>query len=235
MVNKLISRNDGFFSPRTVDDFYFYDDIKKTVEFLVNNQTITIFPPLDAYSGQIIVQYNKDECKIILKNPPSSKKGMFLSSADMIPGKLLLEYSLREENAYPIHLRLDEKYTQDPSIAIRYAFMDRNANLISQGDSTINFTQIPESFTLHQNFPNPFNSATRIRYDLPLPSEVRIDIFDISGRLIKKLVQGEFQAGSFFVDWSGENNLNEKVSSGIYFYRITTGDFTQSIKMVLIK
>lgn len=204
-------------------------------QFSVNNQTITISPPLEARSGQIIVQYNIEECKVILRNPPSSNKGIFLSSADMVPGKLLLEYSHREENVYPVQLQLAEKYTDHPSIDIRYTFMDKQANLIGQGDSTINFILIPESFTLHQNFPNPFNSATRIRYDLPLLSEVRIDIFDVTGRLIKKLVDGDFQAGIYFVDWGGEDDWNEKVSSGIYFYQIRAGNFSQSIKMVLIK
>jgi hypothetical protein len=204
-------------------------------QFSVNNQTITISPPLETRSGQIIVQYNVEECKVILQNPPSSNKGIFLSSADMVPGKLLLEYSYSDENVYPLQLQLAEKYTDQPSIDVRYTFMDKQANLIGQGDSTINFILIPESFTLHQNFPNPFNSATRIRYDLPLLSEVQIDIFDITGRLIKKLVDGDFQAGIYFVDWDGEDDWNEKVSSGIYFYQIRAGNFSQSIKMVLIK
>ena len=204
-------------------------------DFSVNDWTVNIFPPLKTHSGQVIVRYNKDECVVVLQNSISSKKGILVSSADLIPGNLLIEYGYRKENRSPIELKLTEMNAYYSRIDIQYSFMDQNGILISQGDSTIDFNQVPESFELYQNFPNPFNSSTTIRYELPLPSEVQINIFDITGRLIKTLIDREFQAGSFIIDWNGEDSRNEKVSSGVYFYRIDAGGFSKSIKMILIK
>lgn len=201
----------------------------------INDQTLTISPPSGTRAGQVIVEFNGEDCKVVFGDLPSGNEGLFLSSADLIPGKLLFEYCHMDEKAYPIHLRLDEKYVDEPSIKVRYAFMDQEKNLVSQGDSTINFRQIPEHFKLYQNFPNPFNSSTRIRYDLPDDSDIRIDIFDISGRLIKTLIDDDYQAGTYFVDWIGNDRMNEKVSSGVYFYQIRTGNFKKSVKMILIK
>lgn len=94
---------------------------------------------------------------------------------------------------------------------------------------------IPEKFSLMQNYPNPFNAATVIRYSLPRESKVSIKIYNILGRLVAKLVDGTKPAGLHEVVWDGTNRKGEKVSSGIYFYRIQTEDFDQVKKMVLLK
>jgi photosystem II stability/assembly factor-like uncharacterized protein len=94
-----------------------------------------------------------------------------------------------------------------------------------------NENYISNSFKLFQNFPNPFNSTTKISYDLPKDSKVSLVIYDILGREITRLVNGEFkQAGSYIVDFNGSN-----LASGVYFYRIEAGNFVQVKKMVLIK
>lgn len=89
---------------------------------------------------------------------------------------------------------------------------------------------IPGSFSLSRNYPNPFNSSTTIRYDLPKQSHVEIEIFDIMGRSIKRLVSDNKSAGAYTVTWDAKN-----VSSGIYFYRIKAGNFSESRSCVLLK
>jgi len=81
---------------------------------------------------------------------------------------------------------------------------------------------LPENFQLHQNYPNPFNSETAIRFDLPGGCGVRIDIFDVTGRLVKTLADGPYPAGYHSAVWDGTNSTGVTVSSGIYFYRIRT-------------
>lgn len=89
---------------------------------------------------------------------------------------------------------------------------------------------IPQEYSLNQNYPNPFNPITTISYNLPKSSFVELDIFDISGKLVEKLVSENKKAGSFSVIWNASNR-----SSGIYFYRLTTNDFISSKKLVLLK
>ena len=95
--------------------------------------------------------------------------------------------------------------------------------------------QIPVEFTLEQNYPNPFNPNTVIRYSIVSPSLVSLKIFDILGREVKTLVNKEQVNGVYEVNWNGDDELGNKVSTGVYFYRIDAGDFVQTKKMMLIK
>jgi photosystem II stability/assembly factor-like uncharacterized protein len=85
-------------------------------------------------------------------------------------------------------------------------------------------------YALSQNYPNPFNPVTKIKYDLPIDGNVIIKIFDISGRLINTLVNEYKVAGRFETDFHGKN-----LSSGVYYYKIESGEFSQVKKMILIK
>lgn len=94
---------------------------------------------------------------------------------------------------------------------------------------------VPRAFALHQNYPNPFNAATVIKYDLPRPSDVRIDIYNILGQNLTTLVDGPRPAGYHQVLWNGKSDQGETVASGVYFYRIQTDENTSSRKMLLLK
>jgi len=95
--------------------------------------------------------------------------------------------------------------------------------------------QIPTEFALEQNYPNPFNPSTVIKYSLPKNSFVTVKIYDMLGREIKTLVSKENAAGNYSVEWNGDDNFGNKVSTGAYIYRITAGDFVAVKKMLLIK
>lgn len=94
---------------------------------------------------------------------------------------------------------------------------------------------IPDAYDLGQNYPNPFNPTTQIRYALPEQSDVSIKIYDISGRLVKTLVNTNQAAGNYTRVWNGRNENGLKVSSGIYIYHMVAGSFVQTKRMVLLK
>ena len=93
----------------------------------------------------------------------------------------------------------------------------------------------PLDFSLSQNYPNPFNSSTEIRFSLPSSDHVSLVIYDIQGREVRRLLDGDFDAGNHNVVWNGIDNSNKSVSSGIYFYKLTTGDKTQTNRMTLLR
>ncbi|MCK4446256.1 MAG: right-handed parallel beta-helix repeat-containing protein, partial [Candidatus Marinimicrobia bacterium] len=95
--------------------------------------------------------------------------------------------------------------------------------------------ELPAEFSLSQNYPNPFNPITTISYALPVDSKVTLRIYDAMGGLVRTLVDEKQNAGYKSVLWNGRNESGSKVSSGIYFYRIAAGDFTQVKKMVFLK
>lgn len=91
--------------------------------------------------------------------------------------------------------------------------------------------EIPVDFSLYQNFPNPFNPATIIKYDIPSPSHVKLHVFDLMGRMTAELINGEIQAGKYQVEWNAAH-----LSSGIYFYSLyVDGVSLYTKKMILIK
>lgn len=94
---------------------------------------------------------------------------------------------------------------------------------------------IPSTFELSQNYPNPFNSETRIVFQLPKDCSVTIQLFDILGHEIKTFVNAQMKTGVYSVIWKGEDSSGSKVPSGVYFYRITAGELTETKRMLLLK
>ena len=94
---------------------------------------------------------------------------------------------------------------------------------------------IPIEFALHQNFPNPFNPNTTIRYSIARSGEIRLEIFNLIGQKVKSLVHENLKIGEYSVEWDGTNDKGEPVASGVYCYRLYTSQFNDVKKMVLIK
>jgi uncharacterized protein (TIGR02145 family) len=95
--------------------------------------------------------------------------------------------------------------------------------------------KVPNKYSLSQNYPNPFNPSTTIIYEISKLEKVKINIYDIFGRLIKKLVDKQEYSGKHSVTWDGKDNHGKLVSSGNYFYQIISGDFVHAKKMILLK
>jgi hypothetical protein len=94
---------------------------------------------------------------------------------------------------------------------------------------------MPSRFALSQNFPNPFNPLTTIEYELPQNSHVRLEIYNLLGQKITTLADNHQPAGHYHLIWNGRDSHGNNVASGIYFYKLTAGIFTQVKKMVLTR
>jgi Tol biopolymer transport system component len=92
----------------------------------------------------------------------------------------------------------------------------------------------PVSFALHQSEPNPFNHSTRIRFDLPVASAVRLEVFDAQGRRVATLADGSFPAGYHSCKWSGRSDGGGRAQPGVYLYRIEARTFRAQRKLVLL-
>ncbi|MFQ5582929.1 MAG: T9SS type A sorting domain-containing protein [Calditrichia bacterium] len=121
-------------------------------------------------------------------------------------------------------------------------------NRINKGETPAT-TQVPREFSLAQNYPNPFNPETVIRFALPQQSNVKLTIYDVSGRQVRVLVNEPMPAAYHTALWDGQNDNGVQVGTGVYFYRITAGDpfhrilrtagsgqyFSQVRKMLLVR
>lgn len=94
---------------------------------------------------------------------------------------------------------------------------------------------VPEEFALGQNFPNPFNAGTVIEFDLPTAADVSLRIYDVLGQEVLRLSEGRRQAGSYRVLWDGTDAVGEPLASGVYHYRLRTGERTQTRSLLLLR
>ncbi|MFB0515017.1 MAG: PQQ-binding-like beta-propeller repeat protein [Candidatus Neomarinimicrobiota bacterium] len=95
--------------------------------------------------------------------------------------------------------------------------------------------KVPSQFNFSENYPNPFNPVTTVRYDVSLSSDVSLIVYDILGREVARLADQEMEPGYYQVIWDGRDVIGREVPSGIYIARLVTPEYSKSIKMVLLK
>jgi len=109
---------------------------------------------------------------------------------------------------------------------------DLGATVAIHDDVQVN----PYTYALLDNFPNPFNPETQIRFSMGAQENVSLTIYDIMGRRVRSLINGEsYSSGFHVINWDGRDNAGQKVASGMYIYRIKAGDFIADKKMLLVK
>ncbi|MDK9698742.1 MAG: T9SS type A sorting domain-containing protein [bacterium] len=125
-----------------------------------------------------------------------------------------------------------------PGSAYTYAL--RSIDLDGVGEMmsmTVNVTvsQLPTEFALLQNYPNPFNNSTTVRFALPNSAKMTLAVYDITGREVIRLIDGDIPAGSHAVNWNGKNASGTALSSGTYFMQMKAGNFKSTRKIALLK
>jgi flagellar hook assembly protein FlgD len=129
---------------------------------------------------------------------------------------------IEEEGSHGMH---------NPKFAVDVLIQSKNVLI----GITTNSNEVPMKYELTQNYPNPFNPVTKFTFSIPKANDVLITIYDITGREITTLVSMKMTPGKYTVDWDGTNTSGNLVSSGVYFYKIVSGDFVETKKMVMVK
>ena len=173
-------------------------------------------PPGTIYKSDVIAPNTSDQ---ILSFEDGSVAGIYfdgLFEGGSTPGKLV-------HFSFPIELLNDSDRTD---------LLERIFNLFGTISSTEHITgsTIPTRFDLSQNYPNPFNPTTKINYELPITNDVELIIYNALGQKVAILVDEKQSAGSYEVKWDASDQ-----PSGVYYYRLTTGQFVDVKKMVLLK
>jgi len=147
-------------------------------------------------------------------------------------------YDSTRENSYP-----DLRVEPDQTYRYKLTAIDiHNNGSDFSAEVSITLTNItgpradrPNSYRLCPNYPNPFNSATVIRYQLPKNTRVQLAVFNMTGKQLCILDQGEKSAGEYLVGWNGRDSQGVPLSSGVYWYQLRCDEFTASKKMLLIR
>jgi hypothetical protein len=198
-------------------------------------------------------------------NLPPEPPGGLVSEQSFEPEGLALDWDMNAENDlshYAVYRGTSEDFVPEPGNRVatptepewfdgswswnsgyyyKVSALDVHGNesgfaLLRPDDITgIETPKAPEATYLAQNFPNPFNPTTRIAFGLSAPGHVSLRIYDASGRLVRVLVSNERQAGRYQETWDGRDSGGRSVASGIYFYRLDVGTFTETKKMALTR
>ncbi len=114
-----------------------------------------------------------------------------------------------------------------------------NTNIIANFQSSLTDVEtqneLKNNFYLSQNFPNPFNPSTTISFGVQQKSNVRLEVFNTLGQLVRTVTNKYYSSGQYTITWDGKDNFGKKVNSGIYIYRIYTNNFIDSKRMILLK
>ena len=142
--------------------------------------------------------------------------------------------------SYQINIPADEgmEWILISEMGDRYILSDSGEIIVERPIRSMVLKQepiVPLSYSLSQNYPNPFNPETAIHFSIKEKNEVSLVIYDILGKEIIKIVQSHMDPGFHKVIWDGSSASGSVVSSGIYFYRITSGDYVNQKKMMLIR
>lgn len=186
-------------------------------------------------------------------NPPGYRSRSFLGFADLGgQANPWLHYtSITHGLTFKIHIRNNSNWIGTTVNALRdgvsstlagpslgdtvggsgYTTVIRYAYLHFTSGSAVNETPaLPKAFSVAQNYPNPFNAKTTIGFTLPIAANVTITIYDTAGKVVQTIDAGYQEAGARSVVWDAS-----KISSGVYYYKVTAGDFSQTMKATLVK
>ena len=162
---------------------------------------------------------------------PGKLDYIFYSDASIDTGKhyILNTLAIDQTDLDNYNLQLDD--TQEASDHLPLVFDIIVSSNVGVGDDDA----LPNSFRIYPNYPNPFNSTTKIDYQIPKKTNVQLVIFDILGRNVITLVDDLLQPGYKTITWNGIDAFGNNVSAGMYFYMIQTGKNREVKKMVLLK
>ncbi|MBE2256191.1 MAG: T9SS type A sorting domain-containing protein [Ignavibacteria bacterium] len=123
-----------------------------------------------------------------------------------------------------------DKGLSSGKFAYRLKQIDYNGNYEYFDLSNEIIIGVPEKFKLSQNYPNPFNPVTRISFEIPSRANVKLNVYDVTGKLVSEILNREIDGGYYEYEFNGSG-----LSSGVYYYRLETGSFTETKKMLLVK
>jgi len=191
-----------------------FDDYtnKETFEIILLDPA---YYPTQTGDGEIICQYK------IVSEPGSSTIGIENNTEDV--GFFYVYNELYDVTATELVGNFAIKFTTN------------GPTVVSVEDEINSENILPDEYALEQNYPNPFNPETRIRYALPDQGHVTLKIYRIDGQLVRTLQDASQSPGRYERIWDGNNEFGNKVSSGVYFYRLQSNNFAQVRKMILLK
>ena len=185
----------------------------------------------------IQIEFPKDRAKINILSSDSSMFGLRFVRTWPEQGIIEVDYALPKESLPEInlssHLVIEGR---DPvTINVYTEALGKDGARLGGTVTTFEARPIPHEFGLHNNYPNPFNPSTTILFDIPTATKASLIVYDLRGREVIRLVDRVLEPGYHQVVWDGREITGRQIASGIYFARLSTSNYSKSVKMLLLK
>ena len=211
-------------------------EIGSRIEIEQIDKSIVVSLPEGSTAGQVFIEYPSSSKKLATKGDITTKDQIYLSSTDVASGKILIEWANSVDNSESEIIIDSYSFDRnDIPITLGYTIYGVDEVVISQGMVNMQIRAIPDKYSLHHNYPNPFNPSTTIMYDIPTAGHTLLLIYDLLGREVVTLVNTDMDAGYYNAKWDGRNQNGQSVGAGMYFYHIQSGPYRKSLKMLLVK
>ncbi len=219
----------------------------------LSKYTLKVPLSIDDMSGvlgaDISITYDSSKLKAVGVSP-SGMLSSFVFQSNIVDDKVRIAFA----SAYPVEGGGDMAYIQFEVVdglsdelkddLLKISGVQLNEGLIpaiiDQSELSLDESSTPETYALSQNFPNPFNPTTTIRFAVRPDDQrtnVELSVYNLSGQRIRTLISGKMESGEFAVTWDGKDEVGKEVASGVYLYRLDVDKnrFTQTRKMVLMR
>jgi len=204
-----------------------YGDNGAPIDSITFDWSGSIDPGIEVCGWSLNIATNQNEMTIIIPDLAPEVTSYTMSYLDLAEGLFLYDDNITDFDLFWwVDICLESEY---------YPSDQFNIIIDTWALGVDNPAIVPDEFTLGQNYPNPFNPATRIEFGVPEIAHVTLNIYDLSGRLVKNLVDSELGAGTHSSVWDGTDMNNNLVPTGVYVYILNTEKATLSRKMVMMK
>ena len=165
---------------------------------------------------------------------PNSGSFLFQSTDTL---NQIIQFSIADKNGLDslLILKIPDTDLDILSCKVQYKYLDNEGYELGRGILNLNLDIIPDQFLVMDNYPNPFNSTTVIKYEIPDLTDINIQIYDALGQKVYNLKKDKLNPGKYQFIWKGINDKGTKVSTGIYFLQIQAGDNLHTQKLLLLK
>jgi hypothetical protein len=226
-------------SPLTIDVTGTYDEESLSGEF-----TVTVYAEMDPGASNLRIRVALIENSIRWAAPNGSVLHE-QTFRDMIPSPYGYAISMEEGDVveYTDAFTTPDELVPENCMLVAFVQSDQNNQVLQAGRVAIpdliqtgvdDEIDIPEAIALSQNYPNPFNANTTVNFRTA-GGETKLEVFSLTGALVKTLINGELEAGNHSIVWDGMDNFGHDAASGVYFYRLNSAEGQQIRKMTLLK
>jgi hypothetical protein len=212
-----------------------YTSIGESITINHSSDRISVSIPDNAIAGEILLEYEETDVDLGLSDEVTENR-IVITSKDAMQGLLTVNFGyLKKAQNKELIFSTQYKGKSNSNFSLSYVYYDENNTIANMGTQDFDLTAIPLEYALHENYPNPFNPTTTLRFDLPEVSDITLTIYNMLGQRVRTFNMNDTPAGYHSIKWNATNDYGDPVGAGVYLYQLRANQYVKTRKMVLLK